>query len=63
MQSATILQPALILLVVFLVGAYVSVRRSDVDSVFKEDSPHSPPTHGPRPSAASTPARQKTPAA
>jgi hypothetical protein len=63
MQSAMILQPALILLAVFLVSAYVSVRRSGVDSVFKEDSPSSPATHGPRPGAALTPVRQKTPAA
>jgi hypothetical protein len=63
MRSATILQPALLLLVVFLVGAYLSVRRSDVDPVSREGSPHSPATHGPRPSAASTSTRQKTPAA
>jgi hypothetical protein len=63
MQSATILQPALILLLVSLVSAYVSVRRSDVDSMFREDSPSSQASAHPRPSAAPTPARHKTPAA
>jgi hypothetical protein len=63
MRSGMILQPALILLVVFLVGAFVSVRRFDGDSVFEEDARHSRATSGGRPSAASTSARQRTPAA
>jgi hypothetical protein len=63
MQSATILQPALLLLVVFLVGACVSVRRSDVDPMFREGSSHSRATHSPRPGAAPTPGRRDTPVA
>jgi hypothetical protein len=63
MRSGMILQPALILLVVFLIGAYVSVRRSDVDPMHKQDSRHSRATRGGRPSAALSSARQKTPAA
>jgi hypothetical protein len=58
-QSTTILQPALLLLAVFLVSAYLSVLRSDAGSVRDEDRSDSPARRG----AASIAGRQKSPAA